>query len=61
MDTKFMTTKDLMEMFPGTSKAYWAKLRREGTGPCSIKVGHRVYYRPEDVNAWIESNMRGVA
>lgn len=58
MDTKFMTTKDMMEMFPGTSKAYWAKLRREDTGPRSIKVGYRVYYRPEDVNAWIESNMR---
>ncbi|WP_144675412.1 helix-turn-helix domain-containing protein [Corynebacterium aurimucosum] len=61
MDAKFMTTKDLMEMFPGSSKAYWCKLRREGTGPRSIKVGHRVYYRPEDVNAWIESNMREVA
>ena len=61
MKAQFMTTKDMMEMFPGTSKAYWGKLRREGTGPRSIKVGHRVYYRPEDVNAWIESNMRGVA
>lgn len=61
MDTKFITTKDLMEMFPGTSKAYWCKLRNEGAGPCSIKVGHRVYYRPEDVNAWIQSNMRETA
>lgn len=61
MTTRFLTTKDLMELFPGTSKGYWVKLRREGTGPRSMKVGHRVYYRPEDVHSWIESNMQGVA
>lgn len=31
--------------------------RWKGNGPRFCKIGAMVYYRPEDVDAWIESQM----
>lgn len=34
------------------------KWRWEGKGPKFIKVGHRVLYREEDINSYIEAQVR---
>jgi hypothetical protein len=39
----------------GISKSTAAKLRREGGGPAYIRVGRAIYYRPADLEAWLES------
>jgi excisionase family DNA binding protein len=31
----------------------------QGKGPAFIKIGRHRRYRPEDVDAWLESNRRG--
>lgn len=37
------------------------RLRYEGSGPKYIKLGRSVRYRWEDVDAWIECNVRTVS
>lgn len=37
------------------SKSYIQKMRVRGEGPPYLKVGTRVRYKPEDVQAWIAS------
>jgi predicted DNA-binding transcriptional regulator AlpA len=32
------------------------KMRVTGRGPKYLKVGRRVFYRPEDLDAWLNSN-----
>jgi len=39
----------------GLSKSTLAKMRLSGNGPVYSKLGRRVVYRPEDVDAWIAS------
>tara|TARA_E500000318_G_scaffold112056_1_gene133736 strand:+ start:2393 stop:2614 length:222 start_codon:yes stop_codon:yes gene_type:complete len=39
----------------GLSKSTLAKMRLSGNGPAYSKLGRRVVYRPEDVDAWIAS------
>jgi len=39
----------------GLSKSTLAKMRLSGKGPVFSKLGRRVVYRPEDVDAWIAS------
>lgn len=49
-----LTLADVTERYPipaGTLR-YW---RHCGTGPKSFKLGRRVMYRKEDVDAWIEA------
>jgi predicted DNA-binding transcriptional regulator AlpA len=38
----------------GLSTSTLAKLRLTGNGPVYIKLGRRVAYKPEDLEAWIE-------
>lgn len=33
-----------------------AKLRLSGTGPAYSKLGRRVVYRPDDLDAWVAAN-----
>lgn len=33
--------------------------RRTGRGPTFLKVGGRVFYRPEDIDAWLAARPRG--
>ena len=40
----------------GLSTSTLAKLRLSGKGPAYIKLGRRVAYKPEDLDAWIEDN-----
>ncbi len=32
--------------------------RRQGRGPTFLKIGGRVFYRPEDIDAWLTSCLR---
>lgn len=56
--TKPLTPDDLAEKYPGTNRQTWAQKRYEGTGPAFFKIGRRVFYRPEDVEAWEASQVR---
>lgn len=40
----------------GLSESTLAKMRLSGGGPAYSKLGRRVVYRPEDIDAWIASN-----
>lgn len=53
-----LTIEDMIDRYPGTNRQTWAQQRYEGSGPAFIKVGRRVFYRPEDVKAWEESQVR---
>lgn len=41
--------------FVGLSESTLAKLRLNGNGPTYCKLGRRVVYRPEDLDAWLSS------
>lgn len=56
---KILTIDDLVNQFPGTTRQTWAQKRYEGGGPKFFKVGRKVFYREADVEAWIESNIKG--
>ena len=53
-----LTPDDLVANYPGTTRQTWAQKRYEGTGPAYFKVGRRVFYRPEDVAEWEQSQVR---
>lgn len=58
MAARFMTGTDLASLChtsPETVR-YW---RHVGKGPKSFKVGRRVLYAVEDVEAWLESARHG--
>lgn len=40
----------------GLSTSTLAKMRLSGDGPAYAKLGRRVVYRPEDIEAWIAAN-----
>ena len=40
----------------GLSASTLAKMRLSGDGPAYAKLGRRVVYRPDDIDAWIASN-----
>ena len=40
----------------GLSRSTLAKMRLSGAGPSYSKLGRRVVYRPEDIEAWVTSN-----
>ena len=54
MDSEYLTTEDLavkLRTSPETCR-FW---RHIGKGPKSFKVGRRVLYAREDVQAWIDA------
>lgn len=54
MDTApILTVPEVAEMLrtPPATLRYW---RHVGDGPPSFKIGRRVMYRAEDVEAWLE-------
>ena len=53
-----LTIEDMVARYPVTNRQTWAQHRYGGKGPAFIKVGRRVFYRPEDVAAWEESQVR---
>lgn len=59
MATRFLTTAEVAELVraPAETVRYW---RHVGKGPkSSFKVGRRVLYAVEDVEAWLESARNG--
>jgi predicted DNA-binding transcriptional regulator AlpA len=42
----------------GSSASTFEKLRLTGRGPVYSKIGRRVVYRVEDLDAWLASNRR---
>lgn len=58
MTEKLLTTSEAGEILSMTRGAL-AQLRYLGTGPKFVKLtGRAVRYRPEDIDEWIESNVR---
>lgn len=53
-----LTIEDMIARYPGTNRQFWAQQRYRGTGPAYMKAGRKVFYRPEDVAAWEESQVR---
>lgn len=53
-----LTIEAMEARYPGTNRQTWAQHRYRGTGPAFFKVGRNVFYRPEDVLAWEESQRR---
>ncbi|WBT08994.1 DNA-binding protein [Corynebacterium sp. SCR221107] len=52
------TPDDMIKRFPNTTRQTWAQKRYDGTGPKFYKVGRRVFYRPQDVDEWVESQIK---
>jgi len=57
MSTRYMTTGEVASEVrtPVETVRYW---RHVGKGPKSFKLGRRVLYAVEDVEAWIEDARR---
>ena len=47
-----------LAQYLGKSTAWCERARLMGGGPCFCKLGRHVRYRAEDVQEWIESNVR---
>lgn len=54
-NTTLLTPKQVAERY-GPSTSTLAKMRLSGTGPVFVKLGRRVAYRLEDVEAWVVEN-----
>ena len=53
--TILLSPKQVAERY-GPSPATLAKMRLYGTGPVFVKLGRRVAYRLEDLEAWVAEN-----
>ena len=58
MTTKYLTIAEVAEMLrmPVESVRYW---RHAGKGPASFKLGRRVLYAVEDVEAFVDAARKG--
>lgn len=54
---KMLRTVDAAE-YCGSSASTFEKLRLYGGGPVYSKIGRRVVYRLDDLDAWLASNRR---
>ena len=52
-----LTVDDMVARYPGTSRQSWANHRYRGTGPKFFRVGRKIFYRPEDVDAWEQTQI----
>lgn len=53
-----LTIEDMIDRYPGTNRQFWAQHRYRGTGPAYMKLGRKIFYRPEDVAAWEAASVR---
>lgn len=53
---QLIPAREMPNYVPGTSASFWNQRRYMGTGPQFIKLGRKVFYRPEDVDSWIAKN-----
>lgn len=56
-DTRLLAATDVAEQI-GVTVQTLATWRTRGAGPPYIKLGRMVRYRPEDIAAWVESQVR---
>ncbi|MCH0566065.1 AlpA family transcriptional regulator [Streptomyces sp. MUM 2J] len=61
LPTRFLTPDDLVEMFDLPSVETVYQWRRRRTGPRGFRVGRHLRFDPDDVRAWVESQIKGVA
>lgn len=47
-----LTVDDMMTRYPGTNRQSWANYRYRGNGPKFFRVGRKIFYRLEDIEAW---------
>lgn len=57
MESGLIPAREMKNLFPGTTDQSWASRRYKGNGPRFVKLGKSVYYRREDIDAWIDSNL----
>ena len=55
--TRAMPTREAAE-YCGSAASTFEKLRLTGGGPIYSKLGKRVVYRIEDLDAWLNANRR---
>ena len=55
--SKMLRTADAAE-YCGSSGSTFEKLRLTGGGPVYSKIGRRVVYRIDDLDAWLAANRR---
>ncbi|WP_316741793.1 helix-turn-helix domain-containing protein [Streptomyces sp. MK7] len=58
---RFLTPEDLVEMFELPSVETVYQWRRKRTGPRGFRVGRHLRFDPDDVRAWVESQIKGAA
>lgn len=61
LPTRFLTPDDLVDMFELPSVETVYQWRRKRTGPRGFRVGRHLRFDPDDVRAWVESQIRGAA
>lgn len=61
LPTRFLTPDVLVEMFELPSVETVYQWRRKGTGPRAFRVGRHLRFDPDDVRAWVESQITGAA
>jgi predicted DNA-binding transcriptional regulator AlpA len=54
---RMLRTREAAE-YCGSSASTFEKLRLRGGGPIYSKIGRRVVYRLEDLDAWLAANRR---
>ena len=57
LPNRFLTPDDLVEMFELPSVETVYQLRRKRTGPRGFRVGRHLRFDPEDVRAWVASQL----
>ena len=58
MQSTVLLTPERAAACLGVAKQSLAKWRVSGIGPGFVKVGARVFYRPQDLDAWLETRVR---
>ncbi|MGW2297648.1 helix-turn-helix transcriptional regulator [Streptomyces violaceorubidus] len=61
LPSRFLTPDDLVEMFELPSVETVYQWRRKRTGPRGFRVGRHLRFDPDDVRAWVESQIKGAA
>ncbi|MFE0892797.1 helix-turn-helix transcriptional regulator [Streptomyces rochei] len=57
LPNRFLTPEDLVEMFELPSVETVYQWRRTRTGPRGLRVGRHLRFDPNDVRAWVDSQL----
>ncbi|GGO46747.1 helix-turn-helix transcriptional regulator [Streptomyces lasiicapitis] len=61
LPSRYLTPDDLVMMFELPSVETVYQWRRKRTGPRGFRVGRHLRFDPDDVQAWVESQLKGAA